>query len=118
MQFERMFDVTPETEQALLIETQPGQDGKAVIVLTGELDAPDVNTLTQAVRDVVSRRTPSRLEIDLRDVVFLGSAGIRALLVCHDEAGRQGCRLTLTNPGPMPLRVLEITDLLDYFGVA
>jgi anti-anti-sigma factor len=87
------------------------------ITAAGEIDAVSAVKLRQTVVDLLARWRPERIEINLRGVIFLDSAGIRALLGCHRDAQRANCRLTLTDPHPNAYLVLEITGLLDYFEV-
>jgi anti-anti-sigma factor len=87
------------------------------LTVAGELDALSAADLHKAVIDVLRRQQPHRLEINLRGVTFLDSAGIRALVSCHCDAQQLNCRLTVTDPHPMAYRVLQITGLLDHFSV-
>ncbi len=87
------------------------------LVLAGELDATSSGKLHAAVLDVLHRRAPCRIELNLRGVPYLDSAGIHALLVCHADARHVHCGLTLTDPHPWAYRLLQITGLLDHFGV-
>jgi anti-anti-sigma factor len=84
------------------------------VTVAGEMDMLSATVLQDAVADVLGRR-PRRIELDLHDVTFLDSAGIRTLLTCHAEAGRAGCELNLVDPHPRVYRVLEITGLLGHF---
>lgn len=49
--------------------------------------------------------------------MFLDSAGIHALVLCHADAAQLGCRLTVVDPHPVALQVLTITGLLSQFGL-
>ena len=55
--------------------------------------------------------------MDLSGVSFLDSSGIRALLLCHADAEQASCRMTITDAHRMVYQVLEITCLLDHFGL-
>jgi anti-anti-sigma factor len=102
---------------ALLVEVDRSEETLVRrITVAGELDALSAAELHKAVIDVL-RRQPHRLEINLRGVTFLDSAGIRALVSCHCDAQQLNCRLTVTDPHPIAYRVLQITGLLDHFGV-
>ncbi|MGK3201121.1 STAS domain-containing protein [Amycolatopsis sp. MEPSY49] len=60
-------------------------DGTAILVLEGEFDlhtAPDV----ALALEVILRRAPGRLVVDLARVNFLNSAGLEVLLACHRQA--------------------------------
>ena len=48
----------------------------------------------------------------------MDSAGIRALLFCQADARQVDCQIRLTNPHPMVYPVLQITELLEHFGLA
>jgi anti-anti-sigma factor len=85
--------------------------------VSGELDALSADLLRTAVADVLRRHRPERIDMDLHGVTFLDSAGIRALLLCQSDAQRAGSRVTLSRARPGVHRVLEITGLLDHFGL-
>ena len=100
-----------------LLQVEVSSDEQALdqrVIVTGELDMLSATALQETVSDVL-RRCPSRVEIDLRAVSFLDSAGIRALLMCHADAARVDCEVILVDPHPWVYRVLEITGLLDHF---
>jgi anti-anti-sigma factor len=102
----------------LLIEVfDVDEQGMQRVRVTGELDALTAPEVHKTVVSVLRRQCLSRIEIDLRGVTFLDSAGIRALLLCHSDAQRLECQLIVINPCPSVYRVLEITALLDHFGI-
>jgi anti-anti-sigma factor len=112
------FDTKQDHQSALIIGIDRRADTPTQrITVAGDLDALNAGDLHQAVNDVLRRQQPQHIEIDLRRVTFLDSAGIRALLLCHHDAHGVDCRLTLTGPQPMAYRVLQITGLLDHFGL-
>ncbi|WP_214367825.1 STAS domain-containing protein [Pseudonocardia sp. H11422] len=56
--------------------------------------------------------------IDMRDVTFLGSRGVRALLTVHESARTAGVRLYLTSADTPPTaRVLQLTGLAELLPV-
>jgi anti-sigma B factor antagonist len=63
------------------------------------------------------RPATTDLVVDLGQLTFLGSHGIRALLLGRRAAEQHGCRYRVTNPSGTVLRVLEITDLIEFLGV-
>ena len=87
------------------------------MLVFGELDAVTAGQLQKAVVDVVRDRRPTCLEMDLHGVSFLDSAGIRALVLCHADAQQMDCQIRLTKPQPVVCRVLQITGLLEHFGL-
>jgi anti-anti-sigma factor len=113
------FDTKQDHQSALIIGIdRRGDTPTQRITVAGDVDAVSAGDLHQAVIGVLRRQPPERIEIDLHRVTFLDSAGIRALLLCHRDAQSVDCRLTLTDPPPMAYRVLQITGLLDHFGLA
>jgi anti-sigma B factor antagonist len=106
-------------ESSSLLVAIDGSDEALVqrIAVAGDLDAISATELQKTVIDVLRRERPRRIELDLRGVVFLDSAGVHALVSCHGDAQQVDCRLTVIDPHPMAYRILQITGLLDHFGV-
>jgi anti-anti-sigma factor len=51
------------------------------------------------------------LVVDLRNVGIMDSSGLRALLVEHGRRSRAGGSISLRNPSPLVVRLLEITGV-------
>jgi anti-sigma B factor antagonist len=84
-------------------------DNVAVISLAGEIDlatAPDAERRIAAAEKV----EPSELVIDLREVTFMDSSGLRVLLAAHHRAGENSRDFALVS-GPAVARLLEMTGL-------
>jgi anti-anti-sigma factor len=87
-------------------------DAQGVIWLSGELDmatSPEFRAVALAAVD-----GRDRLVIDLSELSFLGSAGIRELLSLADQT-RSG--IVLRSPAGNVRRVLEITNVDQANGV-
>ena len=84
----------------------------------GELDEVTAEVLNRAIAGFLSTASPELIELDLAAVSFLDSAGIRCLLTCRAAAEGAGSRLVLLDPAPHVTRVLEVTGLLDLFGLS
>jgi anti-anti-sigma factor len=87
------------------------------MIISGDIDGLSAGTLQTGVTDAVERYRPAHIELDVHAVTFLDSAGIRTLVACQDYARRVDCHITLVATPPIVYRVLEITALLDHFGV-
>ena len=82
--------------------------GNPVLSVVGEIDLATVETLMVALRPRVERGGP--VIVDLSEVTFLDSTGIRVLAEAAAELGERGCLVIHGAHGPVA-RVLEITQL-------
>jgi len=87
------------------------------ITVAGEVDAESADTVQEAVLDVLRGHRPQRIEMDLRAVTFLDSAGIRMLLQCSADARVSGSDFAVTAAHPAAYRVLQVSGLLDHLGL-
>lgn len=89
------------------------------LMLDGELDGAEHDNLRDAVVAVLRDRPGRPVEIDASGLTFLDSGGVRALLMCHDQARRAGAGagLVMVAASLIVRQVLEITALLEMFGL-
>ena len=95
------------------------RDGRAVVVIRGELDLATAPDLEAAIK--------SRLDdgqdvvVDLRELEFMDSTGLRVLVAAHArvEGGHQSFLVVRPRPGAMIEKILAISgvesvlDLID-----
>jgi len=95
----------------MALRAVPGPDCCTVTV-TGDVDARSGPVLADRLLDALDRSDVPTLELDLRGVTFLDSAGLTALVVVHRAATRTGrvFRLRCGTTREV-LRPLEITGL-------
>jgi anti-sigma B factor antagonist len=116
---ESWFDVQNLNSACLVINVHARADtGVLRLAVAGEVDALTGPQLQDAVEDALRDDRPGHLDVDLDGVTFLDSAGITALLLCHANAEHANCRFRLTKAQPGVYRVLQITGLLEHFGMA
>ena len=94
------------------------RNGVARIVLAGELDMDSLTSLTDRLKlaELDGART---IALDLRDLTFMDSSGLRALLQARDRARTNGHRFVIVGVGPSVRRVFEVSgmeSLLDDDG--
>lgn len=79
--------------------------------LAGELD---LSTAPEVEDELVSAEAlaPAVLMLDLSDLTFLDSTGLRLVLGADDRASREGRRLVIV-PGPEPVHRVFRIALLD-----
>lgn len=83
------------------------------LVLAGEIDAYTAPALAEAI----GKCDLSHVMIDMAEVEFVDSSGLRVLIEAHQEAQAAERRLQLTNPSPAVSRLLEISGIDDYLNV-
>ena len=79
--------------------------------------AVDSNTAPQLRESLAAllKSGQSRLVVNLRDVEFLSSAGLRTLLSASQAAKRSGGDVRLSEVSDQVARVLELTSFDTYF---
>jgi anti-anti-sigma factor len=82
------------------------------LAIAGEIDIANVEAFTDELRSLCEGAN-GQVTLDLRDCRFIDSTGIRALMALAQE--RQARRRTLKLAGLRgePLRVLEVSGVLD-----
>ena len=84
--------------------------------LSGEIDAHTAPVLEGAVITLPSGT--AAVSLDVRDVSFIDSSGLRVLIGLAERAGEAGRTLRVDHPSPAVARLVEITGLGDMFGLA
>ncbi len=84
------------------------------MAVAGEADADNCHELGEALdHDQIT----GGLHIDLSDLQFLDSSALSELLRIHKTLGERDVPVTITSASPAVHRVLEITGLLQIFGL-
>jgi len=84
----------------------------AVIALSGELDLAGAAALEQELTRLEAERT-SAVVLDLRDLGFMDSSGLRQITLAAKRAEDLGRRLALVPGDPQVMRVFEITRMRE-----
>ena len=85
-------------------------EGTIVIRLQGELDMATAPGLGRAMDTALDAR-PSTLALDLSDLTFLDSIGIRVLITACRRSGAQGSTFVLRSPQRPVLKALRLTGV-------
>jgi anti-sigma B factor antagonist len=109
------MDTTPSGDPAHLDRTQFAVEteltGRSVrLVVHGELDLATAAAFEGALRSSWSRDVEC-VEIDLRGLTFIGSAGIAAILAARGRARETGCTLALVRGPDSVHRIFELTGI-------
>jgi anti-anti-sigma factor len=113
-----MFTEHSRHDDRCLLTEHTDDDSPVRLSLRGDIDAVSARRLHQSLIDVLRRRCPRAIEVDVSGVTFLDAAGIEALLRCQTDARQLECRLVLTRPDPFTYRLLQVAGLLEQFGLA
>ena len=97
-------------QDSLTVDNAP--DG--VIVVHGDIDVAGGPILETAILD---REGDGPVVIDLGDVYFIDSSGLRSLLGASRRARTRGMTVVLRNVGSEVLRLLEITGTTEHFSI-
>jgi len=100
------------------MQLQVGDAGEGVlnVLMVGRLDTPGVDRIeTQLTAHLVPRG--ARAMIDLSQVTFIGSGGIRMFITIARALGRKGGKLVLYGAQPLVAQVFETTYLNEIVPV-
>jgi anti-anti-sigma factor len=102
-----------ETETPLRVHIELTADG-AVVSLTGELDLASSPLLEQALHDL-EQAGCKRVVVDLREVYFMDSTGLRTLLIAHKRAVQSDIAFCLRRGPHQVQRLFELTRSIETF---
>lgn len=89
---------------------------QVVLRLSGELDVGGTDDAYKRLLALPLARG-AQLVLDLRDVTFLDSTGVRLILRARDHAHRHGAGFLLVRGPESVMRVLTVTGLEDQFDI-
>ncbi|WP_373986883.1 STAS domain-containing protein [Duganella sp. BuS-21] len=102
------------------MELQPTQEGRTVILSpAGRIDHTHADAFKLALDPhlVDCRKDGTVLVIDLSDVVYISSIGLRALMVAIKQVKPQGGRMVLAALQPLVLEVFTISRFDMLFEI-
>ncbi|MFI6095469.1 STAS domain-containing protein [Lentzea sp. NPDC051213] len=89
-----------------------------IVAITGEIDMVSSAPVSSRLAELLDRNPPA-LVVDLREVRFFGSDGIRALVETKAQADELGIKFGVVSDSRVVLRPLEMTavdQLLHLFA--
>ena len=86
------------------------QEGAIRVALSGELDISTAQQLEDDLKRVEAQR-PELIVLDLRDLAFMDSTGLRLLILADQRAKEEGRRVAIGRGNEMIQRVLHLTRL-------
>ena len=97
-----------EVQQELL-------DNWQVIKVTGEIDSKTVTTLRDFIDEKLVENTA--VALDLKNVPFMSSAGLRALLTLQRKTSAMKVDLALIGVADKIQDTMKVTGFLQYFTI-
>jgi anti-sigma B factor antagonist len=98
----------------LLAVDHEAREDAVLVRVKGDVDSSTVDELTAHLTAALKLAAthPARLVIvDLQPVTFFGSAGLNAVLDCHEEGKETGTSVRLVADHDIVLRPIEVTEL-------
>jgi anti-sigma B factor antagonist len=99
------------------LEVKTSSEGDSVrLSLSGELDLASAPRVEEELRSV-ELQSPPLIVLDLRELTFMDSTGLRLLVLADSRARDAGRRLTIV-PGPDTVqRVFHVTGLDNHLDL-
>ena len=98
------------------MEIRKEKNGNALILqLSGKLAIKEAQALDQVVRTELSGITD--LTLDMTEVPYTSSAGLRVLIIAQNMMDEVGGTLTITHVSEMVGSVLQLTGFSDFMKI-
>ena len=91
------------------IDTAPGT---ATLTVHGEIDLDTIEQLSDALTSVSASR---RVDVDLGDVSYMDSGGLRTMLTAKSDIEQLGGRLRVIDASSVVDRLFEIAGVAEIF---
>jgi anti-sigma B factor antagonist len=89
------------------------EDGLAVVTPRGELDVAGTPALEDAIAQATETPGLEGIVIDLSELEFMDSSGLRAVVMADQRVRGEGLRFALVPGGEPVHRVFELTRMTD-----
>jgi anti-anti-sigma factor len=99
------------------IERSPISDGVCRLSIIGELDIATTPQLQDAVNEARAGGAYT-VDIDLADLSFIDSTGLRMFLALNQQAASEGWSLVLARPSESLKTILQVTGVEDELPIA
>jgi anti-anti-sigma factor len=91
-------------------------DDAVCLALSGELDLSSALTFEDQLRRIEDE-APRVLVLDLRNLKFLDSTGLRLILAAHARAVKRGGRLSIVQGSDAIRRIFRLTGMVERLNV-
>lgn len=94
--------------------TRAKQDSSLTLALEGRLDTTTAPQLEAELKE--SLEGVSDLTLDMKDLAYLSSAGLRVILAAQKQMNKQG-KMTIKNVCDTIMEVFEVTGFTDILTI-
>jgi anti-anti-sigma factor len=106
---------TPQkADETFSVHSSP-LSGGTMLVLCGELDLKTASIAEEALAD--AEQSHDLIALDLRQLSFMDSTGLRLIVVAQHRARELGHRLVIVEGSPWVQRLFEVTGLDEWLDV-
>jgi len=109
------YDFRVSAQDHLRVDARSEQD-RVVLALAGELDLASSPVFERALEDPAIAAAPL-VVLDLDDLKFVDSTGLRVILLAHESARARGQEFAITPGSPQVQRLLSITSVAEHMRV-
>ena len=92
------------------------EDGLHILHLAGRLDSVTSPAAEQRIVDIIEKG--DLLVVNLQDLVFISSAGLRLILVFMKKTKKRNARMIFCSPGDHILKTFEVSNFLEFLEIA
>jgi stage II sporulation protein AA (anti-sigma F factor antagonist) len=98
------------------ISTYVHENKIMILEIKGEVDAYTAQVLDKTLVDILDQGY-TRIVLDVSNMRFIASAGIRTILYAYREAVQLGGEVRLTGPSDQIRRIFEIAGLFELLKI-
>jgi anti-sigma B factor antagonist len=103
-------------EDHFRIEVRNAPD-RVVLCLHGELDLASAPLLAQEIESASNEATAAMVVLDLMELRFIDSTGLRIVLTANERAQERGQEFALTRGSEQVQRLLSITGVGEHLRI-
>jgi anti-anti-sigma factor len=104
------------SQEALRVELEPDRE-RVTMRVCGEIDLATADKVEQPLLDLLESGFRD-VVVDLRDVPFMDSSGIRVLITAHQRAEDLQACLSIRVGASRIRQALELSGAIDYLAVS
>lgn len=98
------------------IQITDSSDSKVTVKISGEFSSASVDAFNEQIADIMGD-AGREITLDLSEMTFISSAGLRVFLLLNKKAESAGGHVTLAGTLPEIMEVIQLTGFADIFNI-